>query len=149
MKARLRNPRDFFAGLIFVAFGCAAVWFSRSYPVGSASHMGPGYFPLVLGSILMLLGLIVGLKGFIIEGEPVQAISLRAVALVLGAIGAFAATLESLGIVVATIVLIGIGAAASPDSRWREVAVLIAVMLALSVGLFGYGLGLPFRILPF
>jgi hypothetical protein len=148
MKARLRNPRDLFAGLIFIAFGFAAVWFSRDYPAGSASHMGPGYFPLVLGSILALLGLLVGGRSFIIEGEPVESISLRAVTLVLGAVGAFAATLESLGIVIATVLLIGIGAAASPDSRWREVVVLTAVMLALSVGLFGYGLGLPFRILP-
>jgi putative tricarboxylic transport membrane protein len=148
MKVGLRNPRDVFAGLIFVAFGAAAIWFARDYPLGTSTRMGPGYFPVALGAVLLLLGIIVCIRGVLTPGSLVEAISLRAVVLVLAAIGAFAATLESAGIVVATILLIGISAAASPESRPREVIVLTAVMLGLAVGLFYYGLGLPFRLLP-
>jgi hypothetical protein len=148
MKTRFRNPRDVFAGLIFVAFGAAAIWFARDYPVGNATRMGPGYFPIVLGALLLVLGIVVGIRGVLTSGSPIEVISPRAVVLVLGAVGAFAATLESAGIIVATILLVGIGAAASAESKPREVLVLTVVMLGLAVGLFYYGLGLPFRLLP-
>jgi hypothetical protein len=56
---------------------------------------------------------------------------------------------DSIGLVAATILMTLIGAAASPESRWIEVIVLTGVLLGLSVGVFAYGLGLPFKLLPF
>jgi hypothetical protein len=55
---------------------------------------------------------------------------------------------DSIGLVAATVLMTLIGAAASPESRWREVVVLTLVLLGLSVGVFAYGLGLPFKLLP-
>ncbi len=110
--------------------------------------MGPGYFPYVLGILLALLGVVICIKSLVIQGERVESASLRALLLVLGAVGMFAGTIESAGIIIATILLVGVGAAASPESRLREVAVLIVFMLALAVGVFTYGLGLPFKIFP-
>lgn len=148
MSIRIRSPRDFCAGLIFLFFGALAAYIARDYPMGSAVRMGPGYFPYVLGILLALLGMVICIRCLLIHGERIESASLRALLLVLGAIGVFAGTIESTGIVVATALLVGIGAAASPESRMREVAVLIVFMLALAVGLFTYGLGLPFKIFP-
>ena len=148
MSISIRSPRDFCAGLIFLFFGALAAYIARDYPMGSAVRMGPGYFPYLLGILLALLGMVICIKSLMIHGERIESASLRALLLVLGAIGVFAATIESAGIVIATTLLVGVGAAASPESRLREVAVLIVFMLALAVGLFTYGLGLPFRILP-
>ncbi len=47
--AFIRHPKDFFAGLIFIAFGLAAIIIGSNYALGSAARMGPGYFPRILG----------------------------------------------------------------------------------------------------
>ena len=148
MSIRIRSPRDFCAGLIFLFFGALAAYVARDYPMGSAVRMGSGYFPYLLGILLALLGVAICIKSLVIRGERIEAASPRALLLVLGAVGVFAATIEIAGIVIATVLLVGVGAAASPESRLREVVVLIVFLLALAVGVFTYGLGLPFKIFP-
>jgi len=148
MSIRIRSPRDFCAGLIFLFFGVLAAYIARDYPMGSAVRMGPGYFPYILGILLALLGVVICLEGLVVHGERIESASLRALLLVRGAVGVFAGTIESAGIVIATALLVGIGAAASPESRLREVAVLVVFLLAVAVGVFTYGLGLPFKIFP-
>ena len=56
MSVRIRSPRDLFAGALFVSFGLCAVLVGRDYPMGTALRMGAGYFPFVLGALLLLLG---------------------------------------------------------------------------------------------
>lgn len=145
----MRNPRDFFAGVIFLSFGFCAVLVGRDYPMGSAVRMGAGYFPFVLGALLLILGALVCARSLVVTGEKVEPIGVRPLVLVLLAIGAFGASVDSMGLVVATGLMTVIGAAASPESRWREVAVLTIALVGLSVGAFAYGLGLPFKLLPF
>jgi len=148
MNISIRGPRDFCAGLIFMFFGALAAYVARDYPMGSAVRMGPGYFPYLLGILLALLGVVICLKSLVIHGERIESVNLRALLLVLGAVGVFAATIEIAGIIISTVLLVGVGAAASPESRRREVVVLIVFLLALAVGVFTYGLGLPFKIFP-
>ena len=149
MNTRIRSPRDFFAGVVFLLFGLCAVVVGRDYPMGTALRMGAGYFPVVLGALLVILGAAICLKSLAVAGDAIESIGLRPLLLILLAIGAFAASVDTIGLVAATILVTGIGAAASPESRWREVIVLTIALLGLSVGVFAYGLGLPFRLLPF
>ena len=149
MKVRIRSPRDFFAGVIFLLFGLCAVLMGRDYPMGTARQMGAGYFPVVLGALLVLFGSVIGVRSLMVAGEKLEDIGLRPLLLVLLAIGAFAASVDSMGIVAATILMTVIGAAASPESRWREGVTLTLALLGLSVGAFTYGLGLPFKLLTF
>jgi hypothetical protein len=59
----LRN-KDFLAGLVFLAFGLAAIYIAdNDYPIGTAMRMGSGYFPTLLGGILMLFGLYLAARG--------------------------------------------------------------------------------------
>ena len=148
MSISIPSPRDFFAGLIFLFFGALAAYIAREYPMGSAVRMGPGYFPYLLGILLALLGVAICIKSLLIHGERIESVNLRALSLVLGAVAVFAGTIESAGIVIATALLVGVGAAASPESRLREVVVLIVFLLALAVGVFTYALGLPFKLFP-
>jgi hypothetical protein len=148
LKVRIRSPRDFFSGAIFLSFGLFAVLVGRDYPMGTARQMGAGYFPLVLGGLLVLLGIAICIKSLAVPGEKLETFGLRPLLLVLLAIGAFAVSVDSIGLVAATVLMTLIGAAASPESRWREVVVLTLVLLGLSVGVFAYGLGLPFKLLP-
>ena len=145
---KLRSQRDFLAGLIFLAFGGIAAFVARDYPIGSAVRMGPGYFPFVLGCILALLGLAIIARGLVHDGPVPERTYWRPLILILGAIAVFAFSVESLGIAVATALLVAIGATASPESRRYESAVLVAVLVAFTLGVFVYGLNLPFRVWP-
>lgn len=148
MSIQIRNPRDFCAGLLFLFFGAVATWFARDYPMGSALRMGPGYFPMILGVLLLALGVLTCAAGLALRGEAIERLRVRPLALILASVGAFAVTIEPAGIVVSTVLSMALAAAASPESRIREFAILIVIMLVLAVGVFTYGLGLPFKLLP-
>jgi putative tricarboxylic transport membrane protein len=147
-EMKLRGPRDFLGGLIFVVFGVAAAVTARDYPMGSAMRMGPGYFPFLLGCLLAAMGLIIMARGLLHAGPSPEATFWRPILLVLGAIGTFAITVESLGLAVATALLVGIGAAASPESRPRETMWLLAGLVAFALGVFVFALKLPFKVWP-
>ena len=63
MKFEWRNNRDFFAGLVYIGTGALAMIMALDYPFGSALRMGPGYFPTVLGGIMIAFGIAVLLMG--------------------------------------------------------------------------------------
>jgi hypothetical protein len=60
----IKNPKDFWTGIIYILFGGLAFWIAREYGFGSASRMGPGYFPTVLSSLLALFGVIALVRSF-------------------------------------------------------------------------------------
>ena len=66
---KIRNMKDFLAGLMFIAFGAAAAGLAQNYNMGTAARMGPGYFPTVLGGVLAVLGVIILMESFVVEGE--------------------------------------------------------------------------------
>ena len=71
---RIKNQKDFFGGLLFIAIGLAFAWGASAYEIGRAAHMGPGYFPLAVGVLLAALGAVIVFKSLVIEtadGEPV------------------------------------------------------------------------------
>jgi len=140
--------KDFFAGLVFLGFGAGAILIARGYPMGGAMRMGPGYFPTVLGGLLVLLGLVLVARAFWLRDEPVEAWAFRPLLLVHGAVVAFALTVRPLGLVVATLALVGLSRLGGWDFRVLEVAALFLFLAALAIGLFVYGLGLPFGVWP-
>ena len=99
MATGVRSPKDFWTGVIYVAFGGAAFWIGRSYGFGSASKMGPGYFPTVLSSLLMLFGIIAIVRSFIVPGEAIGKFAIKAAVLILGATVLFGFLLPRAGLV--------------------------------------------------
>jgi hypothetical protein len=72
MKLRIKAPKDFWAGLMFIGFGAFfMIWALTHYQMGSAVRMGPAYFPAVLGGLLVFLGALVFIEAFALEGPPV------------------------------------------------------------------------------
>jgi hypothetical protein len=63
----IKSQKDFFSGLMFTVVGGAFAYGATSYTVGTGARMGPGYFPLVLGVILALLGALVMFKSLVVE----------------------------------------------------------------------------------
>lgn len=155
MHLHILRRRDFIAGSLFIAFGVAAAGGALRYPLGTAMRMGPGYFPLLLGGLLALLGLTIALAALRVvpDGEGaddgrVERISFKPVLLVAVGVLLFALTVNALGLVLATVALVVVSGIAHHETRWREVAVLAAGLAAFAVGVFFYGLGLPFEVLP-
>ena len=59
MKPAFLANKDFWAGLMLIAVGALAVVLARDYPLGTVMRMGPGYFPVALGALLVLFGIYV------------------------------------------------------------------------------------------
>ncbi len=95
------NLRDFLSGLIFVVIGALFVVGVRDLEVGSALRMGPGFFPLVLASILMLLGVVIAARSFAQGPAPLGGIPWRGTVLILTAPVIFGLTVRGLGLVAA------------------------------------------------
>jgi Tripartite tricarboxylate transporter TctB family len=148
LVVRIRHPKDFYAGLIFVAVGVFAIVIGRDYSLGSATRMGPGYFPALLGWLLTILGAIIALRSLAIDGPAIGRIGFRPLILILASMLAFAALLEAAGLVIATVALITIGCLATAESRVRESVPLTVALVAVALGLFVYGLGLPLKVWP-
>jgi hypothetical protein len=145
---KIRNGKEFYAGLIFIFFGGLAVLLARRLPMGTAMRMGPGYFPTMLGAMLVLLGVIICARGLWLREEGMKPWLLRPLLLVLGAVLAFAFLIDSFGLLTAGLALITISSLGSGECRPWEVAVLSLVLVVLALGLFVYGLGLPFKVWP-
>jgi hypothetical protein len=144
----VRHPKDFWAGILFLAFGVAAIWIARNYPIGTASRMGPGYFPRGLGALLIGMGFILSLRALKLSGTPITFGSMRPLLIVLGSVVLFGLLAPKLGIVVATLALIVASSIAAGEFRWKE-SVLSAILLAaFTVAAFGYGLKLQLPIWP-
>ncbi len=149
MKIKIRNSKDFYAGVLFIFFGLVAMLeAASSYPIGTAVHMGPGIFPIILGGILILLGIIVAARALWLGGEAIEPISLRPVLLVLGAMMMFALLVEPLGLLLALLALVFLSALGGWEFRIREVIVLYMALAVLAIGVFVYGVGIPFSLWP-
>ena len=139
-----RNPRDLWAGAIYVAFGGTALVTARRYPFGTGSEMGPGYVPTLLGAILVLIGGAAIVRSFLRDGEEIGTIAWRPLALVLGGTVAFALLLPVLGLAVALPAVALLGAAASRRFGWNGRAALgLLALTAICVGVFVLALGVP------
>jgi hypothetical protein len=145
---RVRNPKDLLAGLLFAAFGIAALLISRSYEIGMASRMGPGYFPRMLGLLLVVLGAVLALRGFWPSSEPQPGWRWRPLLVVLAGVASFTIAAPRLGLVAASLLLVFISSAASEDFRWKEALISGAIQGLAAVAVFVYGLGIPLPVWP-
>jgi hypothetical protein len=143
-KPHLLSNRDFLAGLLFLALGMLTIFFARNYPIGITARMGPGYFPMMLGGLLCLFGLVVMLRG-IRSGEPVRGSwGWWPLGLITLSIVIFGFCMEKLGLVSALMLLFFVAALAGREFRFKEVLLLATVMSAFAAAVFVYGLKLPY-----
>jgi hypothetical protein len=148
MKALIRSPKDFWAGLLYAGFGAAAVLIARDYGMGSSSRMGPAYFPTALGSLLLLIGVASLVRSFLVRGEPIGAIAWKGMFLVTLATALFGVLLRPAGLVLALAALILASAAASIKFRfdWKALAMMGGLIVFCGL-VFVKGLGLPVSLL--
>ncbi|MDH7799408.1 MULTISPECIES: tripartite tricarboxylate transporter TctB family protein [unclassified Beijerinckia] len=140
---RIKSPQDFAAGLVFIAIGVAGVYFGRELTYGSSARMGPGYFPIILSYVTILIGLIIGGRGLATDGPPIQGIPLRPITSVILAILAFGFLIERIGLALTCIAVTFIASAGREKFNLKETAILGIVLALMCVGVFVYGLSQP------
>lgn len=145
---KIPRPKDFYAGLLFVAFGVFAIIVAWNYPLGTAARMGPGYFPRLLGILLIVLGGALSLTALRGRGPPLPGWKWRPVSIVLLSVVAFGLVLTHAGLVLSTIGLIAVASTASREFRFKEALLSGLLLAALSVGVFVIGLKLQLPIWP-
>jgi hypothetical protein len=152
VRLKIKNLQDFWCGLFFVALGALAIYLSRSYEMGTALQMGPGYFPTWLGGIMIGFGVLIGALSFTIEGEADQELGLASWALrpwlvLTATLVLFAVLMEADFGFVPSVILLVVGCAlAHKDVNWRETLLLSVGITAGVVAIFSYGLDMPYRL---
>jgi len=148
MKLEWRTNKDLWAGLMYITTGALGMWIARDYPFGSALRMGPGYFPTVLGGIMVVMGLYVLALGLRKDHEKIQGNwSIRALIVLPISMVVFGYLMEEAGFIPAMAALIPISAAAGRDFKWLEVVPLtIGLTIACAAG-FIFALGLPYPLI--
>ena len=103
---KIKSPKDFWSGLMFLGFGLFfVIWAAIYYQMGTAVRMGPAYFPVLLGGLLAVLGLLILLESFVVEGPPVPAFALRPLILLSVGCVLYGYLMKPLGLFVATLAL--------------------------------------------
>ncbi len=155
----IASQKDFVSGLMFMAVGGSFAWGAVDYEIGEAARMGPGYFPFVLGLILVGLGALVtvnALRSGPPGGDKIGAIAWRPLVFILGANLLFGALLVGLpsiglphfGLIVAIYGLVILAGYARQGCRLRD-SLILATLLAIGSYLaFVKLLNLQFPVLP-
>lgn len=156
---KIKSQKDFFSGLMFMACGGAFAWGATNYTVGQASRMGPGYFPLLLGVVLALMGAFVLFESLVVDtedGEKVGSIAWKPLGYIIGANLAFGILLGGLpsvgipamGLIVAIFALVFIASKAGDVFVLKEVTILSIVLAIMSYLAFIKLLKLQFQVWP-
>lgn len=142
------NHRELAAGLVFVAIGgFFALNALVNLRLGSTLSMGPGYFPVMLGTILVALGIAIALAGIARPREVATRVPWRGLVLVIGSIVLFGATTRGLGFAPALAASVFMAAMSSGRLGWRAAAVLSLVLTLFCIAVFVWALALPYPLL--
>ncbi|CAA2108140.1 tripartite tricarboxylate transporter TctB family protein [Variovorax paradoxus] len=156
---RIKSQRDFCSGVLFSAFGVAFAWGATTYNVGSGARMGPGYFPLIVGVLIALMGVAITLKALSVEtedGEPIGRIAWKPLVFIIGANLTFGVLLgglpsiglPSMGLIVAIYALTFIASLAGDNFGWKGVTALATILALGSYLAFVVALKLQFQVWP-
>jgi hypothetical protein len=144
----IRAPKDFWAGLMFLAFAAVAIVTASGYSMGRGGRMGPGYFPTLLGWALAILGLVLVIRSLAFKGESIERIQPRPLLVVIFSVLVFAVAIQPLGLILSLVVTTFIAAFATPQARWLEAAALSVALTALIALIFVFALRLPLPMWP-
>ena len=143
----IKSQKDFFSGLMFMAAGVAFAWGASGYAIGKGARMGPGYFPVVLGVLLAVLGALITFKAMVVDtvdGDKVGRFAWKPLIFIIAANLVFGAALGGLpsiglpplGLVVGIFALTFIASNAGEEFNFKEVTILAAILATMSYAAF-------------
>jgi len=147
MALSIKHPKDFYAGLMYAVVGLGALVLARGYHMGTSVRMGPGYFPTVLGGLLLLIGTISMVRAFTHSGEAIKPFFWKELALVLGSVVLFGVLVRGAGLLPALLLMVVLSAYASEKFKLKTALLLAAIAAIFSGLVFVKGLGLPLSLI--
>lgn len=156
---KIKSQKDFIAGLMYMTVGIAFAVGATNYNIGEGARMGPGYFPLMLGILLAIIGAVVAFQGLVVEtesGDRIGSIAWKPLSFIIASNLLFGVALGGLpgigipamGLIVGIFVLTFVAAMAGDEFNFKEVSILAAVLAVLSYFAFVYALKLQFPVWP-
>ena len=150
VRTRVVNQKDLAAGLIYIAAGAAFGIGAFNYNIGEAARMGPGWFPMAVGFLLVLVGLLT-VTSAVRKGasaDPLKRPDLRSMAWILGAVTLFGLLLQPAGLVLSLLVLVVVSSMGSHEFKWGPTLLNAVVLTVFSIGVFVKGIDLQFGLWP-
>ena len=155
----IKSQKDFFSGLVFFIVGTAFAWGATTYKIGDGARMGPGYFPLMLGVLLAVLGVVVTFTAMVVEtedGDKIGGGAWKPLVFIIAANLLFGLMLGGLpsikfpafGLIVAIFALTFVSAMAGEEFKFKEVLVLAIILATSSYIAFVWLLKLQFQVWP-
>jgi hypothetical protein len=156
---KIKSQKDFFAGLMFMVAGIAFAWGATNYTIGEGARMGPGYFPLLLGVILAIIGVAVVFQALVVEtegGDPIGSFAWKPLFFIIAANVIFGIMiggipkigLPPMGLIVGIFALVFVASLAGDEFKAKEVGILAVVLAILSYCAFILLLNLQFPVWP-
>ncbi len=149
----ISNRKDFWSGILFAALGIFFIVFAQEQPLGSASRMGPAYFPSVLGIIMAAVGTVVAVIAFFkkpenLDDAHIERFHWDVLLLILGAVFVFSLMLTHCGLMLSLAAMILIAGFADQEFKIKETIAIIVILDALSYITFVYGVGMLVPVWP-
>jgi lysylphosphatidylglycerol synthetase-like protein (DUF2156 family) len=113
-----RGGQDLGASLLFMAIGVVGLWVGREYDFGTTANMGPGFVPMMLSGLLVVLGVLLGARALMRTAGFAPAVALTAL----------------------------MAAGASRETRWAEALVLAVALSIVCVLIFVVALHQPIAV---
>ena len=147
---QIKKEKDFWAGIMFMTFGAFFACVGMQYRIGIAAKMGPGYFPTVLGVIVILLGIVMSVGALFgkITDEKVVKFHLPTLLLILGSIVMFGLLLKPFGLIFSMLILIAISSYASNEFSWKATLLSAVVLIVICLVVFVWLVNLEFQLWP-
>ena len=147
---KIRNQRDFGAGIMFIVVGIFFAVIALQYRMGTAAKMGPGYFPFWLGVLMAALGLIILLSSLSKKSneEKMPKWNFKIMLWITGSVVLYGILLPTMGFFFAIFALVLVSASASHEFGWKGTLLNAAVLMVFTYLAFVKGLGLSFPLLP-
>jgi len=145
---QIRDKKNFLAGLVLIGFGLGALLIARTYKMGTAFRMGSGYFPAMLSSLLIVIGMIVAALAFRSGEVKLPKVAWRPLIMVSVAVALFGLILKGAGLLLATFAMVVVSRLARPGYPWIETVVLGVALSVLFAAIFYFGLRIQMSLLP-
>jgi hypothetical protein len=142
-----RDATDLISGLFLTALGLFFVIYAQRYNMGTLNRMGPAYFPVALGAVMALLGLLIAVPAWSRAGVAPD-VDWKTMAIVISSVVLFGVTLQTFGVIFATMTTLVVASLADNDITWRERAILIVTVPPIIYLIFIFGLGMTVPVWP-
>ena len=144
----LRGGQDVVAGVLFAVIGVGGLIIARNYPMGTPIRLGTGVFPVLLCWGLIGIGLLIAVKGLVLDGPRLDGWAMRPLIYITLAIVAFSELIDRTGLLIAMVALMVLGGLGSRETKPREFAIFLACMIVIAYLMFIVGLEMPIRMFP-